>query len=218
MGPVKILLMIGLAVFTVVSCGPKYVTVSTIPDVNQELLERVAILPLAVEDGLDTAGRTMKTGRVEKGGALIITALLYQKLADYRQLEVLQRGTVDPVVERIRSEEPESSLEELARRVGRELGVATVLAGRVNTFVERVGRAYGIERPASVGFDLFLISVIEGVILWKGSYYETQQSLFSDITSLPLFLKRKGRWLTAMELSTYGSEQVLSGSPWAKAD
>jgi hypothetical protein len=218
MGSVKILWIISLSVFTLVSCGPKYVTVSTIPDVNQELLQRIAILPLVIDDGLDTAGRTMKTGRVEKGGALIITALLYLKLADYQQLEVLQRGIVDPVVERIRLEEPESSFKEQARHVGQELGVPTVLAGRVNTFVERVGRAYGIERPASVGFDLFLISIKDNVILWKGSYYETQSSLFSDITNFPLFLKRGGRWQTAMELATYGSEQVLSGSPWAKVD
>ncbi len=215
---IKIILTMGFVVFSVVGCGAKYVTVSPIPDLDQELLERVAILPLVIEDGLDANGRMMKTGRVEEGGTQIITALLYQKLGDFRRLDVLKRSEVDLVVERIRAEEPTSSLTEQARRLGKELSVATVLAGRVNTFVGRVGGAYGIERPASVGFDLFLVNVKDGVILWKGSYYETQKSLFSDITSFPLFLKRGARWQTATELAMYGSEQVLSGSPWAEVD
>ena len=217
MGSVKRILTVGILVFSVAGCVTKYVTVSATPDVEQEVIQQVAIFPLVVEDGLDATGQVMKTHRVE-GGTRIITALLYEKLSDDKELDVIQRSKVDPVAERIRAEDPESSLEEQARRLGEELGVASVLAGYVNAYVDRVGEAYGIERPASVGFDLFLISIKDSVILWKGSYYETQESLFSDVTNFPLFLKRRGRWQTAMELATYGSEQVLSKSPWAKAD
>ena len=212
------ILATGFFLFSLWSCGPKYVVGHQTPGVDSRLLERIAVLPVVVETATDRPGQTLKTGIVEEGGPLIITALLYENLKGYHGLAVLPRIEVDQVVERVTAEQSGLSLTEQARQVGEALDVQTVLVGRVNIFVEREGGAYGIKRPASAGFELFLISVKDGAVLWKGSYYETQQSLFSDITTFSLFMKRKGRWQTATELAMYGVGELLDTSPWATSN
>lgn len=211
------ILAAGFLLFSLWGCGPKYVVGHQTPGVDSRLLERMAVLPVVVETATDRPGQTLKTGIVEEGGPLIITALLYESLKGYH-LTVLPRTEVDQVVERITAEQPGLPLAEQARKLGEALDVQAVLVGRVNIFVEREGGAYGIKRPASVGFELFLLSARDKAILWKGSYYETQQSLFSDITTFSLFMKRKGRWQTATELAMYGVEELLDTFPWATSD
>lgn len=212
------ILAAGFLLFSLWGCVSKYVVGHQAPGLDRRQIERIAVLPVVVETATDRPGQTLKTGIVEEGGPLIITALLYESLKGYHGLTVLPRIEVDQVVERITAEQLGLPLTEQARKVGEALDVQTVLVGRVNIFVEREGGAYGIKRPASVGFELFLLSAKDGVILWKGSYYETQPSLFSDITTFSLFMKRKGRWQTATELAMYGVEELLDTSPWATAD
>lgn len=212
------ILAAGFFLFSLWGCGPKYVVGHQTPGVDRRLLERIAVLPVVVETATDRPGQTLKTGMVEEGGPLIITALLYERLKGYHGLTVLPRIKVDQVMEKITAEQPGLPLAEQVRKVGEALDVQTVLVGRVHIFVEREGGAYGIKRPAFVGFELFLLSAKDGAILWNGSYYEIQQSLFSDITTFSLFMKRKGRWQTATELAMYGVEELLDTSPWATSD
>jgi hypothetical protein len=212
------ILAAGFLVLGLWGCGPKYITTHQTPGVEKQLIEQIAVLPIAKDPARDRNGEVLRTGKVEEGGPLIITALLYEKLRAYKGLTLLSRIEVDKTVDRIAAEQPDLSLTEQARKIGEELKVSAVLAGHVYAFIEREGGAYGIRRPASVGFELLLINVKEGQVLWKGSYYETQQSLFSDISTFSLFMKRKGRWQTATELADYGMEEVLAASPWATMD
>jgi hypothetical protein len=216
MGALRILAA-AFALSLVWGCGPKYIEISSSPTLERNPPGRIAILPMIVDDGPERGGKTIMSGKVEADGPGVVTDLLYHKLEHYTGLDLVPRDRVKSVAERAVAGQPDLSLTERAKRAGEELNAPEVLAGRVTRYAERVGHAYGIERPPSVGFDLLLVDTSSGTVLWKGSYFETQQSLFSDLSTFPLFIKRGGKWQTARQLAEYGVLELLSDPIWERA-
>jgi hypothetical protein len=105
------------------------------------------------------------------------------------------------------------SEQDLWIETGRDLGADAVIVGHLYRFRERIGTQYSVEVPASVAFDIHLIGVRDGRLLWSGKFDETQQSLFEDLYQLGTFLSRRGRWITAQELAVSGLEGVLETFP-----
>jgi hypothetical protein len=101
---------------------------------------------------------------------------------------------------------------------GRNLGADAVIIGHLYRFRERIGTQYSVEIPASVAFDIHLIDVKDGRLLWSGNFDETQQSLFEDLYQLGTFLRRRGRWITAKELAVSGLEGILDTFPASAKD
>jgi len=108
------------------------------------------------------------------------------------------------VFRRLARDNPHSTLRSLAATFARELGVEYVLIGILESYIERVGSASGIKRPASVGFRLYCMHAATESVVFEGSFEETQQALSENILGAPNFFKRGARWLTAGELSRDG--------------
>jgi hypothetical protein len=83
-----------------------------------------------------------------------------------------------------------------------------VLSGSVRRFAERDGGPSGVQHPASVAIDLELHDRA-GVLIWAGSYDETQHALSDDLGSLPRVWERGFRWVTAEELAQYGVRNLV---------
>ena len=198
--------------FCLSGCGSKYVTIHPEPELTSASIERIAVQPILVRDGRQG---TFKTGSVEERGQRILTDLIYEVLERNPVLTLIPRARAEKAFKQVLEKDPDAPLLDRGRRLGEALGVPVVLSGLADIFEERIGESYGIQRPAAVGFELFLVRTEDGTVLWKGSYYETQQPLSADITNFSLFLKRKGRWQTATELARYGVEEVLTRSGWA---
>ncbi len=96
-----------------------------------------------------------------------------------------------------------------ARAIGKEVKADGVLFGTVSRYVEREGTEYGARRPASVGFELQLISVQSGAILWSGAFEQTQQPLSSNLLRWWQYWRGGPRWFTAQEFTRYGAEHLL---------
>lgn len=193
-----------------IGCGPKYVESSLPPEIEKHSVREIGLVPFVVEP--QTTGE-LRSGTVGEGATEIITDQFYRKLIE-RRLTVIRWERPENVPSGGEAE-PLSDLQR-AQQIGKILKTQTVLFGSVTTFIEREGSALGVRKPASVGFTVQLIHTDDGHLLWKASYHETQKSLMEDITAFRLFFKRKGRWLTAAELSEDGVEQLLAASPWAK--
>jgi hypothetical protein len=70
-----------------------------------------------------------------------------------------------------------------------------------------------VQSPASVAFDIHLISVADGSSIWYGYYDETQQSLSENLFRLRLFFKRKWKWITAEEMAISALDELLETFP-----
>jgi len=94
-------------------------------------------------------------------------------------------------------------------RVGQKLNADWVVAGGIYRFKERIGGAMSVESPASVAFDISLIDVDNGRLLWTGHFDETQKPLSENILNFGSFVKRHGKWVSADELTRFAMEEMI---------
>ncbi|NIA08384.1 MAG: hypothetical protein GWP10_01075, partial [Nitrospiraceae bacterium] len=98
----------------------------------------------------------------------------------------------------------------LIQAFGRELKADAVLYGKLFRYEDRIGKKYGVKRPASVAFTLYLISVKDGAVLWHTTFDETQQPLMENLFKAKLYKKSGMHWLTARELANYGLTEATN--------
>ena len=106
------------------------------------------------------------------------------------------------------------TLRTLAQKLGQALGTDLIMAGNVWRFKERVGRAAGVETPASVAFGVYLIDVSNGRALWREVFEKSQRSLSENILDARAFFKKGAKWVTANELALYGVREVFKKYPY----
>ena len=202
------MLIVGFCLFSAVGCA-------TTPEPGPPALiltkyKQVALLPFANAAALYGEGKEVRnplTAKVFTTGAVPETApdVLTQEL--WNQLQTKTSSRIIP---------PEQSLGEKAELIseatvfrerrllaelGRRQGADAVLMGTLYRFRERVGLKYSAETPAAVTFDLQLIDASSGRVVWWRSFDEVQQPLSENLLNLGTFIKVKGRWLTAAQMS-----------------
>ena len=193
--------------------------------VSAEINPQLAILPFVVEQSNDPARgtilcpickRVFQSGSVVPGSDNYLTRVLHQKmeaLEEFRIVSLQKMEEVFPSSGRRRFEEKPIAT---AVQIGKELDAGFILVGFLFRFEERVGSSIGVEKPASVGFDLHLFRIRDGAEVWKGGIDETQRPLSENLFQLGSFLRRKASWLTAEELSSVGMEELLKRLPGKK--
>ena len=193
--------------------------------VRAETNPQLAILPFFVERSNDPARgtilcpickRVFQSGTVVPGSENYLTRLLYQKMEALEQFKIVSPQKLDeiliPSVKKNFEEKPVPSSIQIAK----ELDAKFILVGYLFRFEERVGSSIGVEKPASVGFDVHLFRIKDGAEVWKGGVDETQRPLSENLLQIGSFLRRKASWLTAEELSGVGMEELLKRLPGQK--
>lgn len=143
------------------------------------------------------------------GAAPEISRILYEELQKKFTPAVKDYDAGMFVFRMLTRDNPHSTLRSLASTFARELGVEYVMICILENYIEREGSAGGVERPASVGFKLYLMQAATSTVVFEGSFEETQQALFENILKASTFFKRGARWLTAGELSREGIIDIL---------
>ncbi len=159
-------------------------------------------------------GNIFTTGNVAKGADNILTERLISLIENRKGFKLIPTSQALGVLSALLSKNEKSLSEyELLIETGRSLNADAVMVGYVYRFRQRLGNRYSVDTPASVAFDIHLIRMADGRILWVGHFDETQRSLSEDLFQLGTFLKRKGTWITAKELAISGLENVLQTCP-----
>lgn len=159
-------------------------------------------------------GKVFMTGPVGENATRILTDQVFILLKKRKDIELLPASQGHGVMGGLRAGSDNRMSEmDLWIETGRDLDADAVIVGHLYRFRERIGTSYSVEVPASVAFDIHLIDVENGRLLWSGNFDETQQSLFEDLYQLGTFLQRGGRWITAKELAVSGLESVLATFP-----
>lgn len=159
-------------------------------------------------------GNFIMAGEVAEDAADFLTDHLFSLLQNNSDYKLIPPGQAQGVQSNLLSGD-ESSLAERDFLVatGRALKSDGVMAGYIFRYRERVGTRYAVDSPASVAFDIHLIRVADGRVLWSGQFNETQRPLSEDLLSLGTFIKRKARWITAHEMAQAGLADLLQSFP-----
>jgi len=184
----------------------------------------LAILPFFIERLEDPAKGAVscplckgvyRAGEVVPGAQNTLTQLLYQKMEAVGIFKVLPlekaEEVLSPPVKQRFEEKPVLS----AIQIGKDLKVDFISVGYLFRFEERIGSSLGVDKPASVGFDVHLFRLRDEKMVWHGKFDETQKSLSDDLLKIGSFFRRKAHWLTAEELASVGMDEMLKKLPGA---
>ncbi len=149
-------------------------------------------------------------GIIAKGAEKKVEEIFNDKLRDLKNVEIIPLERVAGVYQRTSTDFLKQPLLQAMLRAGSELRADVIAVGYVYRYRERVGYDYSTEHPASVAFEIHLISVKDGNMLWRGIFDKTQKSLMEDVFQIASFLKGGAKWLTARELTKLGVDEVFS--------
>ena len=160
------------------------------------------------------SGSMFMTHKVDSDGETTLDRLTQQQLSAKSDLETV-------ALEQKQSESynllvnPGAALfdRKLLTDAGIRAGVDAILIGYLYGYSERVGTRLSVQDPASVSFELVLIRVMDGRVLWKGNFQEKQQPLSDDLFKLESFIERGAKWVTAEELASSGLQKMLKSFP-----
>jgi hypothetical protein len=169
--------------------------------------------PEVVRDTL--SGAVYEAGPVPRYVARMMTDVLFKKLMDGKRYELIPPGQAQGAVSSIIRSDEKIGMDPVAmlQEVGKVFGADAVLAGTLYRWREREGTDYAVNRPASLAFDLHLVSVADGAILWRGRFDKTQQPLTDNVLDVGTFIKGGGRWMTAEKMAILGLEELLAKMP-----
>jgi hypothetical protein len=189
-----------------------------------EVKSGLAILSFFTEKGGDPGRgaicpickRVSQKGDILLSAQNIMTRLLHHKIEAIGDFQALPLEKVEEALSHWRRKDFEEKLLASSLRLGKELNVDFLFIGVIFRFEERIGSALGVERPASVSFDLHLFRLKDEKMVWEGKFEETQRPLSEDLLRIGSFLKRRAHWLTAEELATAGMDEMLRKLPGSK--
>lgn len=193
--------------------GPRPIYVS--PGMERILV--VSFKNIAKTSGEDVSvrcplsGKTFLTGGVEDGAKAFLNQGLRDHLQDRDEFKFISPEEMSDIQSESLADNGEIVPErDLLTITGRKLGADAVLVGHIYRYRNRVGGKYSVETPSSVAFDIHLLRVSDGRVLWTGSFDETQKALTDDLFQLQSFLDRDGQWVTADQMAEAGLAKVMS--------
>ncbi len=160
------------------------------------------------------SGHVMMTGYVPDSALPYLTSTLVSLLQTSGKYTILSsEGYQDILSGTVPDSDTASDSLKQYVKAGKQIGADAVLVGHVFRFIDRQGNRIAVEHPASVAFDLSLIDVAAGRLIWSDRFDETQKSLSENILDFNTFMHRKGSWITAEELAKEGLEAILRRFP-----
>jgi len=222
----KVICYIILGVTTFISGNACKSTVGTLAVAPESVpVETILVLPfknmaavygdnVSVRCPLD--GKVYMTGKVAKDAEDALVRHLIMLINSGRECRMIPPSNALGVISKLtHSSQKSMSEKKLIVETGRILDADMVVTGHIYRFEERLGRDYSAKDPAAVTFDLHIIKVDSGRIIWSGEFDETQRSLDKNFLNLRKFLKRGGKWVTAGHMAAAGLEELFEKSPLA---
>jgi hypothetical protein len=172
------------------------------PIIAPESMQLLAVLP--IEPATPPGGGTEPSD----DDALAVTAQVYRVLADQTEFRFVADLAVSDVLKtpQVRGA---GSVVDRAVALGKEVGADGVIYGRVFRFQKRVGTEFGASVPASVWFELGLVQVSSGQVVWTGRFDQTQQALASNFLNWWMFWEAGPRWVSASQLAGMGVDRLF---------
>lgn len=92
---------------------------------------------------------------------------------------------------------------------GKKHEAQLLLVPQVLDWHERQGSQAGVTDSAHVRVEFFLLNIAEGQVMGRSVFEEKQTGLADNLLSFGDFLKRKGQWVSARELTVDGMRKAI---------
>lgn len=155
---------------------------------------------------LDEEGNAVPDGTLEALDIVLLDTLNKHQVFDY--ITPLAVAECEDVVVFEESGLPKISAWKYWLGVAKCIQADLLLVPQVTSWHERVGSTAGVEKPASVALDFFLIDVKTERMI-RSRYEETQVALIDNLLTAKKFADRGGKWVTATRLASDGIEEKL---------
>lgn len=211
-------LLVGLLLFGCSHADNKNINLST----GSNLPVRMAVLPfqqILPEDLQKGAVESPLTGAIFDAAKplgspeAILEREFLKVLRSRPDLAVVDGESAGPVFRAVSSSSMRMSLREALCAAGKELGVSFIIVGYLYRFRELQGESFSAEKPASVAFEIAMLNVADGKVVWRGIFDRTQKSLMENLLQSSSFLRGRGKWMRAGELAQQGLEEVMKTFP-----
>jgi len=104
------------------------------------------------------------------------------------------------------------------QKLGRRLHTDALMIWGISRYREKDGGNYSVGHPSSVAFSYRLVSTATGATLCGDKIDHTQEPLTENLLSLKTFLKRGGKWVSAVRLMSDILPSTLKQCKYLKAD
>ena len=93
--------------------------------------------------------------------------------------------------------------------IGRRADVDLLFVPQIINWQERDGGGAGVAKAASIRVDFYLIDIARSRLLKRSVFEEQQVGLTDNLLTVGKFFKRKGRWVSAAELTQEGISKAI---------
>ena len=181
----------------------------------------LAIVPFVVEKTDDPARGAVcpvckgiyGSGEVAGAAPIVLTREIYQKMETLGTFRVIPLEKVEEAQSGSIQVRLETNPLRSAVPLGKELKADFVMVCHVFRFEQRVGSSIGVDKPASVAFDLHLFRIRDGARVWDGTFDETQKALFDNLLQAGTFFRGGAKWVTAEDLAALGMDKLFKKLP-----
>jgi len=171
------------------------------PGDTSGLLARIAVLPFRTDATLDASGTVSAapegTPSVPASVGVHAAVVLAGAFRDMG-LSVVEQS----VVERAFEARGDAAIDpEAARELGEQLAATLVIVGVLTRYEERRGSALGVERPATVWYQVALVRTEDGKVLGRDQFDYTQKPLSANVLELGRVVEEGGfGWQTSRQI------------------
>ncbi|MCL2124262.1 MAG: hypothetical protein FWH34_09240, partial [Desulfovibrionaceae bacterium] len=93
--------------------------------------------------------------------------------------------------------------------IGRKADVDLLFVPQVISWQERDGGEAGVATSASIKVEFYLIDIARARLFKRSVFEEQQVGLSDNLLTVDKFFKRKGRWISATELTQEGISKAV---------
>lgn len=169
--------------------------------IKEVRLQRIAVMPLVQPP-------TEIGSTILEGAAPALTADIYSRMALMPGWDVVPQDDVDDAMHKLPRATP-LNMQQNALQLGPLVKADAVLFGEVSEYRERVGEDYGAASPAAVAFQLYLLDISTGQVLWTGKFAKEQKALSDNVLNLASFVRSGARWVRAQDIASEGVKRAM---------
>ena len=172
------------------------------PDLGQ--IKSIAVFPFVpMEEGVQSGSKVVP--RIQDNASDIMTSRLLTRLSEKSHLTVIPKPALS------KNDLEAINAGSFSRSFEWNKSSDAFLFGRIFYYRDRKGGNYSVSDPSRVAFDIRVVRISDGKVIYQCEFDETQEPLLSNLMTIKTFLKRKGHWVKADEMAQTALDDAVDG-------